>query len=332
MDAAMHVGSAQSFASKQSAQSGAAAAHIQLKKWMPDSPYARRLRAAAADEAYAVYLSELPNYRNSTAFYLDAADIFFEKKQPELALRILSNLAEMDLENRHVLRILGYRLLQAGRADLAIPVLEKVLDLAPDEPQSWRDIGLARAQAGQNQQAVDALYEVVRRPWHNRFPDVELIALAELNAIVARSAQPLDTSAVDPRLLKNLPLDLRVVLSWDADNTDIDLWVTDPNGEKVFYANALSYQGGRISRDFTGGYGPEEFSLKHAKPGKYRVQAEFYGHRQQIVAPATTLQLELFTNYGKPAQQSRAITLRLAGQKEVVDVGEFEVDAQGRLK
>ena len=211
-------------------------------------------------------------------------------------------------------------------------MLEKVLDLAPDEPQSWRDIGLARAQAGQNQQAVDALYEVVRRPWHNRFPDVELIALAELNAIVARSAQPLDTSAVDPRLLKNLPLDLRVVLSWDADNTDIDLWVTDPNGEKVFYANALSYQGGRISRDFTGGYGPEEFSLKHAKPGKYRVQAEFYGHRQQIVAPATTLQLELFTNYGKPAQQSRAITLRLAGQKEVVDVGEFEVDAQGRLK
>ena len=123
-----------------------------------------------------------------------------------------------------------------------------------------------------------------------------------------------------------------MVLSWDADNTDIDLWVTDPNGEKVFYANALSYQGGRISRDFTGGYGPEEFSLKHAKPGKYRVQAEFYGHRQQIVAPATTLQLELFTNYGKPAQQSRAITLRLAGQKEVVDVGEFEVDAQGRLK
>ena len=281
---------------------------------------------------YAVYLSELDAYRNSTAFYLDAADILFEKKQPDLALRVLSNLAEMELENRHVLRILGYRLLQAGRADLAIPVLEKVLDLAPDEPQSWRDVGLARARAGQAQQAVDALYEVVRKPWHNRFPDIELIALAELNAIVATNRTPIDTRGIDARLLRNLPLDVRVVLGWDADNTDIDLWVTDPNGEKVFYANPRSYQGGRISRDFTGGYGPEEFSLRRAKPGKYRVQAQFYGHRQQIVAPATTLQLELFTHFGQKQQQSRAITLRLSGQKEVIDVGEFEVDAQGRLK
>lgn len=311
---------------------GSAAASIRLQKWAPDSPYARRLRAAAADRAYAVYLAERGNYRNSTAFYLDAADIFFEKKQPELALRILSNLAEMDLENRHVLRILGYRLLQAGRADLALPVLEKVLELAPDEPQSWRDVGLARAQAGQLQQAADALYEVVRRPWHNRFPDVELIALAELNALIARHPGRIDTRGMDARLLHNLPLDVRVVLSWDADNTDIDLWVTDPNGEKTFYGSPLSYQGGRLSRDFTGGYGPEEFSLKKAKPGKYRVQAQFYGHNQQIVAPATTLQLELFTNYGRPTQQSRVITLRLAGQKEVVDVGEFEVDAQGRIK
>ena len=133
---------------------GNAAARIQLQKWLPDSPYARRLRAAAADQAYAVYLAERGNYRNSTAFYLDAADIFFEKKQPALALRILSNLAEMDLENRHVLRILGYRLLQAGQADLALPVLEKVLELAPDEPQSWRDVGLARAQTLRDRKSV----------------------------------------------------------------------------------------------------------------------------------------------------------------------------------
>jgi hypothetical protein len=71
------------------------------------------------------------------------------------------------------------------------------------------------------------------KPWNARFPDIELIALAELNAIVATAGAPLDTSCLDPRLVRNLPLDLRVVLTWDADNTDIDLWVTDPNGEKA---------------------------------------------------------------------------------------------------
>ena len=81
-------------------------------------------------------------------------------------------------------------------------------------------------------------------------------------------------AAIDPRLLKNLPLDVRVVLAWDADNTDVDLHVIDPNGEEVYYGRNLSYQGGTITRDATGGYGPEEFALKVAKPGKYRVEAQ----------------------------------------------------------
>jgi hypothetical protein len=207
-----------------------------------------------------------------------------------------------------------------------VPVFRAVLDLAPEEPQSWRDLGLALAADRQFQKAVDTLYEVVLRPWHGRFPEIELIALAELNAIAATAGEKLDLSRIDPRLARNLSLDLRVVLTWDADNTDIDLWVTDPNGEKAFYGHRLTYQGGRMSQDFTGGYGPEEFSLKSAKPGRYKIEAQFYGHRQQIVAGATTLQVKLATRFGTPQQQEQLITLRLKGQSEVVFVGEFVVD------
>ena len=175
------------------------------------------------------------------------------------------------------------------------------------------------------QKAVDSLYEVVVKPWHGRFPDVEIITLAELNAIVATAGEKLDVSRVDPRLLKNLPLDLRVVLTWDADNTDIDLWVTDPNGERAYYGNRLTYQGGRMSLDFTGGYGPEEFSLKRAKPGKYKVEAQYFGDRQQKVTGPTTLQVTLGTKFGSAAQKEQAITLRLKGRSETIYVGEFEV-------
>jgi len=301
---------------------------IQLQKANPDAPYARRLREADAATRYRVYLDERASYTNSTAFFLDAADIFFDKGDKVLGLRVLGNLAEMDLENRHILRILGYRLLQAGEPALAIPVFQKVLELSPEEPQSYRDLGLAYAADGQTQKAVDKLYEVVLKPWHNRFPEVELISLAELNALIASAPGKVDTTSINPRLLKNLALDLRVVLTWDADNTDIDLWVTDPNGEKAYYQNRLTYQGGRMSQDFTGGYGPEEFSLKTAKPGKYKIEAQFYGHRQQVVAGATTLQVRLQSGFGKPGGGEKLITLRLAGQQEVVYVGEFEVPAR----
>ncbi len=256
------------------------------------------------------------------------ADILVDRGQAALAVRVLSNLAEMDIENRHLLRILAYRLLLAQRVPDALPVLEEVLRLAPDEPQSYRDLGLALAQGAQPQRAVELLWEVVSRPWNDRFPDVELIALAELNAIATQSAaagKALDLSRVDPRLQRNLPLDLRAVLSWDADNTDIDLWVIDPNGERAYYGNRLTYQGGRMSRDFIGGYGPEEFSLKHAKPGTYTVRAQFYGHRQQIVAPATTLMLRLSTGFGTLAQKDQSVVLRLSGRGEQITVGTFTI-------
>ncbi len=300
-------------------------ASITLKKWTSDAPYIRRLQEAAPDKLYAVYLDEKPGWQNSSAFYLDAADALFDKGQPQLAVRVLSNLAEMNLENRALLRILGYRLMQAKQPKLAIPVFEKIRDLAPNEPQSYRDLGLAYAADGQSQKAVDALWEVVSKPWHGRFPEIELITLAELNALIATAPGQLDTRRIDPRLLKNLPLDLRVVLTWDADNSDMDLWVTDPNGEKSYYGNRLSYQGGRMSADFTGGYGPEEYSLKKAKPGKYLVQVNFFGHRQQVVAGATTLQIKLQTGFGTPQGKEEIITLRLKGTSEVVTVGEFEV-------
>lgn len=300
---------------------------IQLKKWEPDAPYAKRLRGATPEQVYRVYLDERPAYANSTSFFLDAADIFIERGQPELGLRILSNLAEMNLENRHILRILAYRLLQAKQIMLALPILRQVLVLSPNEPQSWRDLGLAYAEDAQYQLAVDNLWEVVTKPWHNRFPDIELIALAELNAIIARAPQGvlIDTSRMDVRLLRNLPLDVRAVLSWDADNTDIDLWVTDPNDEKVFFGNQLGFQGGSMSSDFIGGYGPEEFSLRSAKPGKYKVQAQFYGNRQQVVSGATTLMLRLSTGFGTPQQRDENIILRLIGQGAEVDVGTFEI-------
>ncbi len=301
------------------------AATIRLQKWQPDAPYASRMRSADPSDIYRIYLDERASYAQSTAFFLDVADVLFEKGLNELGSRVLSNLAEMDLENRHILRVLGYRLLQAKQAGAAIPVLKKVLQLSPEEPQSYRDLGLAYAADGQSQKAIESLNEVVIRPWHNRFPGIEQVALAELNAIAATSKTALDLSRIDSRLIKSLPVDLRAVLTWDADNTDIDLWVTDPNGEKAYYGNRLTYQGGRMTQDFTGGYGPEEFSLKSAKPGKYKVEAQYFGDRRQSVTGATTLQVRLSSHFGTDRQQDQVITMRLKDKRDVVFVGEFEI-------
>jgi hypothetical protein len=304
---------------------GAPAATIRLQPWEPDSPYARRLRDAPANQLYALYLDERDSHASSTAFYLDVADLLLQRGRRDEALRVLSNLAELELENRHILRVLGYRLMQAKAYPLAVQVFRQVLEMAEEEPQSHRDLALALSAVGDRQQAIRHLYDVVSGEWDPRFAEIELVSLNELNQIVVTSPKALDTSFIDRRLLKNMPLDLRVVLSWDSDNSDMDLWVTDPNGEKCYYSNKLTYQGGLISDDFTGGYGPEEFVLRDAKPGKYKVQANYFGDRQQVVTGATTLSLRFSTGWGSGHQQDQTVTLRLSGKDETVLVGEFEV-------
>ena len=302
---------------------------IALQPAKNNAAWMRRLEAADPATRRGVYLDERSANAMNVGFFLDSAEFYLAKGERALGLRALSNLAEMDLQNRQVLRLLAYRLQQAGEVGLALPVFERVLELAPNEPQSHRDLGLALAESGQAQRAVDRLYEVVTGQWDGRFADIDLISLAELNSVVAKAARegkPVDTSAIEPRLLKNLALDVRVVLAWDADATDVDLHVIDPNGEEVYYGHNLSYQGGTISHDATGGYGPEEFSLKNAKPGKYRVEANFFGHRQQVLTSSTGIMLWLSSGFGSAAQLDRRTTLQLKSQGgERVVAGEFEV-------
>ena len=116
------------------------------------------------------------------------------------------------------------------------------------------------------------------------------------------------------------------MLTWDADNSDMDLWVTDPNGEKCFYSHKLTYQGGHMSNDFTGGYGPEEFALRIAKPGRYKVEVNYFGDRQQQVAGPTSLHLRFTTKFGTTRTEEKLVSLRLTETSGSTLVGEFDVE------
>jgi len=158
----------------------------------------------------------------------------------------------------------------------------------------------------------------------------------EANAILARLQRlpmlgdiPI---ALDPRLRQNLDCDVRIVLTWDADMTDVDLWVTEPSGEICMYNHNRTTIGGLVSRDFTQGYGPEEYCLRKTMPGKYLIQANYYGSRQQELTGPCTVQATVITDFGRPNEKREALTLRLTSQKETVTVGTVTLGGAGGAK
>ncbi|MDE3246135.1 MAG: YfaP family protein, partial [Acidobacteriota bacterium] len=296
---------------------------ITLKAWNPDTPYLKTLAGTPKADRYAIYLKLRAEYGSTPGFFLDVSDLFFRDGNGELALRILSNIAELKLEDATLLRVLGYRLKQLGQHRLSVWASEEVLRMREEEPQSTRDLALACAADGQEQRAADLLWNVVKKPWDGRFRDVNIIALGELNALIATAKTDISTANMDSRFIRNLPVDVRVVLNWDTDNSDMDLHVIDPRGEECYYSHARTELGGRISADVTGGYGPEEFMLKRAVPGTYKVRANYFGTRQQSVIGATTVSLELYLHYASGKVENKSVILRLTGSSRLVDVGEF---------
>ena len=301
-------------------------ARILLLPWNPETPYLDSLRRLSPGELYGAYLLLSRRYGEMPAYYLDVADLFLAAGDSATGLRVLSNLAELDLDNPELLRTLARRLGQLGRWDLAQPLFQALCHLRPDEPQSYRDLGLTLARRGAWQAAVDTLWSAIQRPWPDRFPGIGALMTSEMNALIARSPQSLRLDAIDSRLRYPLPSDLRVILEWDANDVDMDLWVTDPRGEKCYYQHQRTAIGGWMSPDFTGGYGPEEFWLRQAMPGRYRIQVNYYGQNRASLTGPVHVQLRLITAYGQATQQEQAVTLRLSGESEVLEVGEMVVD------
>jgi len=300
-------------------------AEIELKKWQSNAPYMTELKSKSDKELYTAYLAIREQYKTTPSFFLEVASLFEERGLKEEALVILSNLAELEVENYRLLRVLGYRLKQLGYNEYAIEQFKTVLRLRPEEPQSYRDLGTTYAQNQQYQEAVDILAKILERSWDSRFPEIEVIAAEEMNQVIAEASRKkvaLNLLNIDERLIYNMPVDIRIVLNWDTDNSDMDLWVTDPYGEKCYYKYRNTKTGGFMSRDFTGGYGPEEFLIKKAVKGKYNIQANYYGSREQTLVGPTTIYLDIYTYYATGKEKKETITLRLSQNKEVVNVGE----------
>jgi tetratricopeptide (TPR) repeat protein len=308
---------------------------ISLTSVKMDAPYiARLLEARDVTALYQTYLDLREQYAGSPAFYFDVADRLFAMGDAALAQRVLSNIVELLPREHAALRLVAYRLQQAGEHDNALALLERIRQLAPDEPQSFRDLGLALGQTkqpAQCQAAIDQLAHVVNTPWDTRFADIGLIALAELHDQAARCPQA-KLDAIDPELRTPLPVGLRVALKWDLNDTDIDLHVTDPNGEMAYYGHQGSYQGGQMSRDFTGGYGPEEFILRDPKPGRYRVQVNYFGSSLAKLTRGAMVHLALQTGFGTAQARSEQVTLRLLEQSGLILAGTFDVTSTGQLQ
>lgn len=267
--------------------------------------YLKEIKNIPEDKRYAYYL-ETRKKHDDVLYFLDMADYFRSIGQRELAMRILSNIAELKLEDSEVIRSLGGKLMEYGYYELAAESYKDVLGMREEEPQSYRDLALAYEALGNYQEAYRLLDTVTNGKW-DRFKEIKEVSTYEMDELVALHP----SSFRRRRVSDDFGMDLRIVISWNTDNADMDLWVVDPHTEACGYSHKKTEIGGEISYDFTKGYGPEAFTLKKAIPGTYKVYLNYYGTTSQRMLQPVIVRVSIFRNYGRPNQtcQERMATL-----------------------
>lgn len=281
-----------------------------------------------ANAGTAGYLRGRTHDPDGLAVFRDEADRRQRAEQLGAAVRALSTIVENDPAGAEAARLVAYRLDAWGADAEAAELLFDVLQRRPYEPQSYRD--LANVLGTRRPSITALLFEAaLAGEWDARFRGVQTVAKEEY-ALFVRDVQrtapgsPLAAFLVERGRALNLDMpntDLRVTMTWNTDNTDIDLWVTDPSGEKCMYNHRQTASGLNLLDDVTQGFGPERLQAQRAvSGGEYVIQAHYYGNNGNRLIAETHVTLTVVTRLGRPDEQIRRYNITLGNPGDVATV------------
>jgi uncharacterized protein YfaP (DUF2135 family) len=151
------------------------------------------------------------------------------------------------------------------------------------------------------------------RPWAfgNGSNSIEVKAP---NGVVLKRTQFLETNP------GKAPAKLRIVMTWDDPQAEVDLHVLTPDGQHAFWAAPVLSGGGGLDVDSVDGAGPEIFSSAAPIPGSYGLFVNYWGNfnasgyhfdestRQQ---PIITTRLTIIWNENTAAEKRESLVVPL---------------------
>jgi len=263
------------------------------------------------------YLSARAFLGGDKGFHVFAAEAFRERS-PEIAARVLSDLAEARPDDAPLLRILARVLDGWGEDGLARLLLERAIELSPAEPQSWREMILLEARHGRAS-SVSAwskrLTAGKKRDWMEAvYEQTDEAMVRWEKASFFERQRGLDLRAGDGA-------DLTIDSMYDTGWSWADLHVTEPSGERVAWNHDTSKAGATLTGGYTFGYGPQIYALPRAPRGTYRVALDYYGADETSVGLETLVHVIVLRR-----GERRDYFLVLAEEQENLNLTAVDID------
>jgi Flp pilus assembly protein TadD len=285
--------------------------------------------------------TEAKAWREHDAYNLVAVrllgDIETELGNTPAARRTYSSIVELLPKDVEARRALATVLKQGGDLEGSRRELTTVLELRPEDRRVAFELGDVEQRLGRVDDArkrFESTAEAGDADEALRYPAKQRLAqIHQKSRRAALDAEDQEGAAREAKAIEALGIqggienDVKIFLSWDTDRTDVDLWVTTPRGEKVFYSHPSGAAGEKLFHDVTTGYGPESFTVHAATRGDYVVQVNYYGVRQGDFKEARG-EVVVVLDEGRPTERTQTFPYRLFERGEVVTVARIHSAVQ----
>jgi len=290
-------------------------------------------------------------------YYLYVACYFlYELKDISKFFKIITNLLEIDPENVQFYRIVVYLLDQNFiKNDLSrkviLDIYRKIYEMRPEEPISMRDLTLSLTEFSttldkntwspylENSKFFKKLIET---QWDKRFKtnQIEIPVLEELNAMLkylsekhvvnlfdgndrlifeCQNMLKNKNSFMEPLLQTTLDMDLRIAISWDHPQANVELHVHEPNGKICYSMNNITPSGGILSADCNG-YGPVIYSLRKAEIGIYNIKVKLFSRISS--QDPVVVSVSVWTNFAEKKEIWDKRSVILEKEKQIVEIAQ----------
>ena len=272
-----------------------------------------------------VYVYEKFKRTNTNAgFYLDMADFFFQHDLKDKAQEILSHAFDASHGSSEGLTDVAYTFESWKKFDEAIVIYKNIIKKDNDAETVKRDLALAYFQKGDYQLALDTYYAIISKTGsENTFNNsLKQIAMSEMNALIALHSDVLDLTAINLRLVRPLPVDLRISIE-SNDRSAADLIIKEPGDEVCSAATPDTRSGGHLSPESynSNEENYNEYSIKNAVKGRYAIVTNAYdGNARAIPHIARIIVFKNFQKFGQTIEITNVVLENQYGELEIGDI------------
>ena len=278
-------------------------------------------KASSLEDALATY----EQYKNSDlqdpiVFYTDVAT-YFQKWNKGIAIRILSNLPETLAGDIEVLKLMAYHLETFKEEKLANTLYKRILELAPDRIQSYRDLALSHQQIGNYKEAFELYKQILANETKGLdFLPLKKTAEFELMRLLAFHKSKVSFQDVPNELLDvGFKKDRRLVFEWTNPQADFEIQFVNPQAKYFKWEHSVFANQERLKDEVSKGYSLEEFALDDAPPGEWIINVQYLG--EEGLQPPSYLKYTLYLNYATPEETKEVKLIKLFQQKDKTTVG-----------